>query len=146
MPKEIPKKCKCGAPCIINASSGFHLVFCEKEPDHIGDHSINMKDSLTVIDTRISWKYLGETDRGESGISYAPPLNDERCDGQLHIPQLPKLKPGSDKWQHDQHLVCLITPGAGDTGFCCEKQSKHDGEHIRSGTFGPLGMKWKITW
>ncbi|MFZ3043790.1 MAG: hypothetical protein WA058_01640 [Minisyncoccia bacterium] len=136
---------KCNAPCIINASSGFHLVFCEGEPSHTGDHSLKIKDEDKNAEVVISWSYLGDGE-GFGHVSYAPPLNGKRCENWSHIPRPPKLRPGSAEWQHSQYLLYIANPGSGNLGFCCEKDSPHDGEHVRSGVFGPLGITWEIVW
>ena len=141
------KKKTCNAPCVINASDGFHLGSCEEEVVHDGDHSFHRKDFSSGKDVCISWNYLNTGITGTAGISHAPTMNGQRCDEWTHVPSFPKLRPGSDATRYDQRLLSVVEPEKNvHIGFCCEKTHEHDGEHVRSGVFGPLGINWKITW
>ena len=131
----------CNAPCIINATMSFHLVFCGKDAGHADGHSFETKDRLNGSKIVIGWRYLGCAEAGEN-ISYAPSLN-ERCEKWAHLTHTVELLRGPLKLFPEQSLLRL---SSNEVGYCCEKKPGHDGQHIRSGIFGPLGISWNISW
>jgi len=89
-----------------------------------------------------SWNYIGvAVDDGASGASS---LN-ERCKTWVYVDQPPQLAPGVLTPMYQMNLM-TVTESSVTTGFCCEKSAGHEGCHILSGTYGPLGTVWKIEW
>ena len=131
---------RCNAPCIVNASTQFRLVFCGKEPGHNGTHSSEAPGRHGPIGAVIHWGYLGKS---EAGGNYAPPLS-ERCRVWVHLAPIRELLPSSIRDIGAQELLVLRETEA--IGYCCEKTPGHDGGHTRSGFFGPLGIKWQVAW
>lgn len=134
-------KTTCGAPCIINATAGLHIVFCEKEHGHTGDCSCTRNDEkgFCVV---ISWIYLGQTFDIDN---YAPPLTEGvRCRTWVH--GIPTENLVSDHLNFSVEIRQIHSGGCKPTSFCCEKPPGHDGDHTRSGKFGPLGIQWEIKW
>lgn len=130
---------KCHAPCIINTAIGFQLVFCEQEHGHAENHSLKMKSGKEVT---ASWNYIGVAVDG--GVSGAPGL-DERCTTWVYVDQPPQLAPGVLAPMYQMSLM-TVTESSVTTGFCCEKSPGHEGCHMRTGAYGPLGTVWKIEW
>ena len=135
----------CKAPCVINASGGFQIVFCNDKFGHEGDHSFmtnknkSFRGFRCTNDVIITWSYLGHTAECDN---YAPPMN-KRCQNWCRPTQAELLSPDSFEWYAVSHAK--TTPST--IGFCCEKQPEHEEKgHLRSGIFGPLGVKWKIEW
>lgn len=138
---------KCNAPCIINTAIGFQLVLCEQEHSHDGNHTSQMRGSKERLigskEATVSWTYTGQPcDGGESG---APSLH-ERCDSWTRVNQPRQLAPGILEPMYRMSLMTVTEATAAITGFCCEKSPGHEGGHMRSGVFGPEGIKWAIEW
>ncbi len=134
----------CNAPCIINTASGFHLVFCEGDAGHSGYHFRKIKDRHTGVEGAIGWDYLSVPSESESDV---PSLSgSKRCMEWMHLLPLPKIVPGSLEPRRDQTLINVVSENFSSTGFCCGKELGHDGQHARSGLFGPLAINWEIVW
>jgi hypothetical protein len=136
---------KCNVPCIVNVSQGFRLVFCGESAGHSGDHSLTIQNTPAGFKARVQWSYSGKTAHGV-GASPAAAIRN-RCDSWAHTAQTLKLEPSQvkDPGMFDP-LFLVMEPDGHPTGFCCEKRPDHEGEHARSGVFGPLGITWRITW
>lgn len=137
---------KCGAPCVINVSNGFHEVYCEKERGHAGtDHFYAGIDARLGAKARIVWSYLGVGNQ-YGGISSAAPLDGSRCKVWVRIPQVDRLNQGTGEG-HRKRLLEHIPAVKGDqTALCCGKEVGHAGKHARKGVFGPLGIVWVMAW
>lgn len=131
----------CKAPCVINATGKYSIVFCQLEYGHGGVHIHQMKDSIEGIQSSVAWQYTGKI--GTGGISPARGLH-ERCEGWIN-PEggLPRFR-DLDSYRNDSVIRMEVITD--QTGFCCGKEPGHKGWHERSGTFGPLGVDWKILW
>lgn len=141
---------RCCAPCIVNVSRKFYVTFCERPLGHAGIHSVvhHSKNSAGErgMDVVISWKYLGTVKEGKND----PPTNhDHRCETSTLVnPPLPMLEPGAGaKEDFARTLVRPIPPDLDPSWFMCELHRGHEGdEHMRTGTFAPLGIQWIVKW
>ncbi|MCX6786466.1 MAG: hypothetical protein NTU85_01445 [Candidatus Kaiserbacteria bacterium] len=133
----------CDAPCIVNTAEGFSPVFCQKELGHVGEHSFNMLDQ-SGKEVTVEWNYLGQVT--EVGDFELPPMLDQRCKDWAHIPLFKGFLPTPEKRQWGPNLMLFSVLQKLKASFCCGKTPGHDGPHIRSGVFGPLGIKWEIKW
>lgn len=131
----------CNTPCIINASSGYHLVFCQEKHGHDGDHVYRTKAQHTERGVVVSWFNAGNSGYGH--ISSAPSMTN-RCREWVHVQNLLKFHQGHADPMGNPSLLHITI--AETSSFCCEKNPGHDGEHMRSGLFRPLGIQWKIVW
>lgn len=129
----------CRVPCVVNTTAGFCLIFCEKNHGHEGEHYFKTR-TLENMEVIFSWSYTGESGAGDS---YAPPQYNH-CTVWAHVTPLLKLVPGHFEPTSKQSLVDITGPNY--TSFCCELNPNHGGKHVRSDTFGPMGIKWEITW
>jgi|GEM_PF-3918083 len=136
---------KCDAPCIINVASGFYLVLCGGDLGHNGDHSYEIPDTNDTVIATVEWSYTGTTSEDANGISYAPPMS-TRCNSLVRTKRLPKLDSRDAGVNYYQPVLSLARSDGCYANFVCEKNPEHNEGHMRSGIFGPLGMKWRITW
>jgi hypothetical protein len=149
----MPQAKKCGAPCIINTAIGNNMVFCGEPAGHSGyKHSRQVTGLPELSKTAlIEWHYLGIARFGQSGPSPAPPMS-ERCGEWLSIKILPRLIPhgtpiGRSTSLMGAHERFFVENSIGPTSrFSCDQKVGHSGEHMRCGTFEPLGIVWEIRW
>lgn len=139
MEEKNEKKSCCNAPCIINASQDFSLVFCQKDPGHLDEHSCEIQDHYTKSPITVSWSYIG---RAEDGDNWAPSMT-ERCKTWAHISSMTTLTSDCLVWSYSARPHAIRENSS--VGFCCEETSPHE-KHMRSGIYGPLGIKWRIEW
>lgn len=137
----------CNAPCIVNTGSGFHLVFCGEELGHYGDHLRYISNPPT--NPIVRWTYTAEV----ADLSDRPParalMPSSRCKAATFVPglrQLESVPDGLRRLSRMPPLFALVRHADHNDGFSCEQKQEHSGFHMRSGTFGPLGIAWSITW
>lgn len=134
----------CNAPCVINATGSFMLAYCDQEKGHPGHiHSRTLPGESGSPDAKVTWWYVGHSDEG--GISFAPPLGENRCDERVYVGNLVGLTPDLPADQETRNLFSLQDNTK--QGYCCQLPPQHiQNEHSRFGIFKPFGMVWRVMW
>lgn len=136
----------CNAPCIINTGSGFHLIFCDQDLSHTGDHARYI--AYAPSNPIIRWRYTGEA----ADLPQRPPealLLRARCKATTFVPDLLHIEPIPDGLQQlcrTPPLFAIVKHADHNGGFSCKMRLNHTGFHTRHGEFKPLGITWNITW